>query len=385
MRLGMLSSLPPTACGIASFAAALSEGLGALGVDLVHVDAGCGTETAAFAALGAGTDEEIEVTVEALAECDAVIVQHEYGIFPGLDGSGVLDVVESIRAPVIVVAHTVLSEPTRRQHAILVELCAAATVVVVMTNVARDRLIQQYGVDETSVVVIPHGAAVDTDRRRTSDSDPTGVRMLTWGLLGPGKGIEWAIEAFARIELRTPAPQYVIAGSTHPNVKARDGERYRRSLEQLAVDLGVDDRVMFDDTYRTVAELGDMIAGADLIVLPYDSPDQVTSGVLVDAVAAGRPVLSTAFPHAVELLHGGGHRGAPAERRRSRRSDDRRSVRPSPGCPYGSGVPATRPIVVVAGRGASIRRRGLTRPRSPTGRIMTGPATARRPADRVSK
>ncbi len=40
-------------------------------------------------------------------------------------------------------------------------------------------------------------------------------------------------------------------------------------------------------------------------MLPYDSTDQVTSGVLVDAVAAGRPVVSTAFPHAVELLGSG--------------------------------------------------------------------------------
>ncbi len=61
----------------------------------------------------------------------------------------------------------------------------------------------------------------------------------------------------------------------------------------------------FDDTYRDLAALAELIRSADLVVLPYDSADQVTSGVLVDAVAAGRPVVSTAFPHAVELLASG--------------------------------------------------------------------------------
>ena len=63
--------------------------------------------------------------------------------------------------------------------------------------------------------------------------------------------------------------------------------------------------VTFDDTYRDLASLTELIRSADLVVLPYDSEDQVTSGVLVDAVAAGRPVVSTAFPHAVELLGSG--------------------------------------------------------------------------------
>src|SRR5690606_34804086 len=47
------------------------------------------------------------------------------------------------------------------------------------------------------------------------------------------------------------------------------------------------------------------VSSASLVVLPYDSRDQVTSGVLVDAIAAGRPVIATAFPHAVELLSDG--------------------------------------------------------------------------------
>jgi polysaccharide biosynthesis protein PslF len=128
---------------------------------------------------------------------------------------------------------------------------------------------------------------------------------LTWGLLGPGKGIEWAIDAMALMSDIRPRPTYVVAGATHPKVLARDGEAYRRMLVSRCWSAGVAPWVSFDDTYRDLETLTGLIDSADLVVLPYDSEDQVTSGVLVDAVAAGRPVVSTGFPHAVELLASG--------------------------------------------------------------------------------
>jgi glycosyltransferase involved in cell wall biosynthesis len=68
---------------------------------------------------------------------------------------------------------------------------------------------------------------------------------------------------------------------------------------------GVAPSVSFDATYRDLASLTRLVQDATVVVLPYDSQDQVTSGVLVDALAAGRPVVATAFPHAVELLSSG--------------------------------------------------------------------------------
>ena len=128
---------------------------------------------------------------------------------------------------------------------------------------------------------------------------------MTWGLLGPGKGIEWAIDAMATMSDVRPRPSYVVAGATHPKVLARDGETYRRMLIGRCWNSGVAPWVSFDDSYRDLASLTRLISSADLVVLPYDSEDQVTSGVLVDAVAGGRPVVATAFPHAVELLASG--------------------------------------------------------------------------------
>jgi len=310
----MLSTFPPTACGIATFAAALSAGLIAHGatVDVVR----CGTPAAledplVLQHLGDGSPARVAACIEVLNATDVVIVQHEYGIYNGVDGRSVLSLMAGVSVPIVMIAHTVVSEPSPTQRSVLEQACAMANVVVVMTETARQRLVAGFEVDGDKVIVIPHGAATPpasafavtpTDRTTRTDRRP---RLLTWGLLGPGKGIEWAIDAFAELDDLDPAPTYVIAGATHPKVREHAGESYRGMLVERARRSGSGASVSFDDSYRDLESLTDLIRSADLVVLPYDSADQVTSGVLVDAIAAGRPVVSTAFPHAVELLASG--------------------------------------------------------------------------------
>ena len=332
---GMLSTFPPTACGIATYAAALSAGLVTHGaaVDVVR----CGStprleDPLVVAALGRGTDAEVNAAVVALNATDVVIVQHEYGIYDGCYGDAVLGLMAAIDVPIVLIAHTVVSDPTPGQRSVLEHACALADVVVVMTDTARRRLLAGFSVDGDSVIVIPHGAAtppVSTQPTAGPTAGPasgptagpnSGItptasgptnrshrrpRILTWGLLGPGKGIEWAIDAFAELGDIHPAPTYTIAGATHPKVRERSGEAYREMLVDRAERSGAGSSVSFDDSYRDLESLTELIRSADLVVLPYDSADQVTSGVLVDAVAAGCPVVSTAFPHAVELLASG--------------------------------------------------------------------------------
>ena len=172
-----------------------------------------------------------------------------------------------------------------------------------MTDAARRRLRDHFDVDAGKVTTIPHGATMALGRRRLDPNDAP--MLLTWGLLGQGKGIEWAIDALAEIRDVRPRPQYVVAGRTHPKVLAFEGERYREMLVRRATDRGVAGSVTFDAAYRDLPSLTDLIQRASVVVLPYDSQDQVTSGVLVDAIAAGRPVIATAFPHAEELLSTG--------------------------------------------------------------------------------
>jgi len=129
--------------------------------------------------------------------------------------------------------------------------------------------------------------------------------MLTWGLLGPGKGVERVIDSMGALQGLRGNPRYLIAGRTHPKVLAHEGEAYREARAEQAQRLGVTGSVSFDATYRSTASLAALAQSAALVVLPYDSTEQVTSGVLVDAIASGRPVVATAFPHAVELLGSG--------------------------------------------------------------------------------
>ncbi len=328
-RIGFLSTYAPDLCGLATFTAALERELRRSGhaVDVVRVvdphdaehQAGsvaaehqAGSVAAEHQAGSVAAEHAIGVsasiheTADTFSRCDVVIVQHEYGIYGGPDGDEVLAVLDALalrRVPTIVVLHTVPAQPTPHQRFVLEAVVALATRAVVMTSAADDRLIENYAVDPVSIATIPHGAAtVGLDGARR---EPADARLLTWGLLGPGKGIEHAIDALTILGHQNLRPRYTVAGITHPKVFARDGDAYRNAMLQRAFAGGVSRWVRFDDAYRDVARLTRMIAGAAVVVLPYDSRDQVTSGVLVDAIAAGRPVVATAFPHAVELLSTG--------------------------------------------------------------------------------
>jgi len=303
--IGMLSTHPPTRCGLATFSSALSDGLRATGatVNTVRIADGSPTEDPGVVGeLTNGSAASVAATAELLNRCDLAIVQHEYGIYGGADGDEVVDILRALRIPSIVVAHTVLKDPTPHQRWVLETIAAEADQVVVMSPAASERLSAGYGVDRRKVAVIPHGAASATDFRVRRAGRPT---LLTWGLLGPGKGIERVIDAMPSLQGLPGRPRYVVAGRTHPKVLAAEGEAYRESLRERAQSLGVADAVTLDTGYLGSDSLRALIQSAAAVVLPYDSTDQVTSGVLVEAIANGRPVVATAFPHAVELLSSG--------------------------------------------------------------------------------
>ena len=308
MSLGILSTYPPTQCGLATFSRALVESLQTGGdevgvVRLVDADE---LPSVVGHAWVRGTRGGAEAAAAALDGYDVAVIQHEYGIFPGRDGEEVLSVVRALRVPVITVLHTVLVTPSDHQREILLELARYSDVLVTMTETARQRLVAHYAIDPAQVEVIPHGAAQFSADRGSSARGRAGRApvILTWGLLGEGKGIEWAIDAMRELADLRPRPEYWVVGETHPKVRAQHGEAYRDQLiERAGDDLGR--AVHFDDHYLTTAELHQRIHRADVVLLPYDSREQVTSGVLIEAVTAGKPVISTGFPHAVELLASG--------------------------------------------------------------------------------
>jgi len=302
---GILSTHPPTPCGIATFSAALSDGLAAKSatVSVVRIaDDEVSARDNVVGELVNGSPTSIAETAELLNQSDVAIIQHEYGIYGGPDGDEVVQIMDNLRVPSIVVAHTVLKDPTPQQHSVLERVMALADQVVVMSETAQHRLRDAFPLERHKVTTIPHGAGLPTTAALKRSARPI---ILTWGLIGPGKGIERVIDAMAVLKKLPGQPRYLIAGRTHPKVLAAEGEAYRDACLAQAQRLGVADSVSFDPMYRSPAALSTLILQASVVVLPYDSKDQVTSGVLVDSVATGRPIVATAFPHAVELLGSG--------------------------------------------------------------------------------
>ena len=318
---GFLSTYPPTQCGLATFTASLAVHVGSAAevgivrvVDRFQPD----PRPEVVHQLVTGAAGSVASAAEALDRFDVAVIQHEYGIYGGWDGEAVIGIMRRLHVPAIVVLHTVLTSPSAHQRSVLEAVVGDAAAVVVMTRTAQRRLVNGYRVEPERVVVIPHGAPTAWAGADIGPAEGAAT-ILTWGLLGPGKGIEWAIEAVASLQDLDPAPRYVVAGETHPRVLERDGDAYRDGLKARAAELGVEDRVEFDGRYLDQTSLRKLVASADVVVLPYDSKDQVTSGVLTEAVTCRRPVVATAFPHAVELLSGGAGIVVPrATRQRSR-------------------------------------------------------------------
>lgn len=310
VSIGFVSTYPPTVCGLATFTQSLRNSIAqargdhaGLGVLRLVDEIQEGLARDGVRLHRRDDPWSLRAGARILNSFDAVSVQHEFGIYGGADGREVLDLVGGLEVPVATTFHTVLADPTPHQRAIVEALAAASDRSVVMSATAADRLTRHHDVDPSRVRVIPHGA----DSRFAGPSLATADRplILTWGLIGPGKGLEVAIEACAGLGDLEPRPRYLIAGATHPNVRRLHGEAYREGLVDLVHRLGLDDIVEFDDRYLEAAELALLVRSADLVVLPYASVNQVTSGVLVEAISASKPVIATTFPHSVEVLSTG--------------------------------------------------------------------------------
>jgi glycosyltransferase involved in cell wall biosynthesis len=247
----------------------------------------------------------------ALGRCriDVVSVQHEFGIWGGDDGAAVLDFVGALAAPSVVTLHTVLRHPTRNQQRIMVELVGASAATVVMSRSAAVLLANVYGIDPGRVEVIPHGVPnlplVDPETMKPALGLAGRSVILSFGLLGHGKGYETVLEAMPAVVAAVPDVSYVVLGATHPNLLRFEGEAYRRSLEERVVRLGLTDHVRFEDRFVGRVELGRWLEAADIFVTAYPNLEQIASGTLAYALGAGRAIVSTPYAYASELLADG--------------------------------------------------------------------------------
>lgn len=308
-RLALVGTFPPTRCGIATFTASLAASLAAIGEQpptVVRVIEGVeAAPPAPPVTVAVDRPGWTEIAVRAVQGHDAVVLQHEFGIYGPDSGRAVVDLVRRAQAPVLTTLHTVSPHPSPRERQILEALAAASAFVVVLSESARAILCEHHRIDPSRVEVIPHGTdfppAAGQEGPVGSGRPGAGPSLLTWGLIGPGKGLDWALAALDILRRSHPAVHWTVAGQTHPKVLAHEGERYRHTLLERVRRLALGDHVTFLDRYLSRHHLHALALGADAVILPYESTEQTSSGVLVEAVRAGVPVVATKFPQAVEL------------------------------------------------------------------------------------
>jgi glycosyltransferase involved in cell wall biosynthesis len=322
-RVVMVSTYPPRRCGLAAFSydlrAALLSVRPGWRVDVVALDRDgieYGDEVLTVIDQASSQSHLDAAPVIAAAGTDVVVIEHEYGIFGGTDGRFVVDLATQLQrrgVPYLVTAHTVPAAPTPGQAATLRTLCAGAAAVTAFTPAARETLVDTGLMEAARVAVVAHGApAVLLDPAAADPPGPMLAETLrhlagdpvltTFGLIGPGKGLEQVIAALPMIVAGHPRVRYVIAGATHPEVLRTSGEAYRHGLTALARRSGVADHVVFVDAFLSEAELAHLLARTTIYLTPYRGMEQTSSGTLAFAIAAGCPVVSTPFQYAREML-----------------------------------------------------------------------------------
>ena len=317
-RIALIGNYLPRRCGIATFTTHVHQALCArypgTATDVYAMN-DRGNSYLYSPAVTATVDQDDPASYQRAAATilrrgtDLIWVQHEFGIFGGPAGEYILSILERVALPVIVTLHTVLAEPTAEQRAVMERLLRRATLVIVMAQRAEAILRATYAQQVGAVAVIPHGIPdrpyEEPRAARLRQGLEDRLSILTFGLLSPDKGIETMIRAMPAIIQACPEATYTIVGATHPHLIAHEGEAHRERLQALARTLGVADHLRWENRFLDEAELLERIAAADLYVTPYRNPAQITSGTLSYAAGLGKPIVSTPYVHARELLADG--------------------------------------------------------------------------------
>ncbi len=322
MRPLVIGTYPPRVCGIATFTADVVASLAGRagferpGVAAVVTDA---QELGSDVVAVIGHDDVASYREAAVVAngFDAVLLEHEFGIFGGPDGEMILDLVDALEVPLVVALHTVLPRPSSNQARIVRQICDRAASVMVFTATARRMVLEQHLVRASKLRVVPHGAPAELYAPRSAAAAKASLGVdgrpvvSTFGLLSSGKGIEVALEAMARVRDLVPDVAYVIAGRTHPEVVRTEGEKYRDGLKRLVRELDLEDNVIFLDRFLDLDDLACLLASTDVFCTPYLHGDQIVSGALTFAIAAGKPAVSTSLRYAEDLLSDGAGRLVP--------------------------------------------------------------------------
>jgi len=243
-----------------------------------------------------------------------VCIQHEFGLFGGAYGDYLIPFLEELEKPVVTTFHSILPGnpvPERHRKYVVRKICQNSAKVVSISGYGKEILMQKYGVPEEKIAVIPHGVPTIPFREEERAKAELGLKgkkvLSTFGLMSRRKGIHFVIKALPRIVEEHPEVLYLVIGETHPQVRKKEGERYRNYLKTLVKKYGLKENVKFENRYLALDEICKYLQATDVYVTPYYEPNQISSGTLAYAVGAGKACVSTPFLHAKDILrHGRG-------------------------------------------------------------------------------
>jgi len=312
-KITFLSTYPPRECGLATFTQDLVTAIDSQATMRTSV-------VAVINSLQGGYDCKVEDSIRQFkrsdyvklaqklndSDTDALIIEHEYGIYGGECGEYILDLVLNLTIPLVTTFHTILSEPNPKQRHIIKMLAEKSEKVIVMANNTKHLLQTMYKVAPEKIEVIPHGVPKRTLVPRDAMKHKYGFEnariISTFGLIAPGKGIEHAITAISKLAVKYKDILYLVLGQTHPCLLKEEGEAYRDKLTRLVDMYHINENVLFINKYLTQDEVINFLQLSDIYLTPYLGKDQAVSGTLAYAVGYGKAIVSTPYMYAKEML-----------------------------------------------------------------------------------
>lgn len=317
-NIAFLSTCPPRECGLATFTQDLIDAIDAIGIVNTNFIAVNNSKHREYSnkviyEINQNNQKDYAELAQKLnhSNIDLLVIEHEYGIYGGDHGDYILDLVNNIDIPVITTLHTILREPNDKQKLIIKTLGEKSAKIITMAKNTSELLKTIYGVSPHKIEVIHHGVPLKVVPTRESLKNQFGYDdkqlISTFGLLSPGKGIEYAIEAISKITTQNKNQSknlnknilYLILGQTHPDQK---NEAYREKLEALVIKHHLEENVKFVNKYLEKDEIIQYLQMSDIYMTPYLSKDQAVSGTLAYAVGYGRAIVSTPYLYAREML-----------------------------------------------------------------------------------
>lgn len=318
-KIILVSSYRPRECGIAAFGKDLSDSLQnynkGFDVEVIPVNEPGGEkrqyDKSIKLCISQNKKADYLKTAEYInnSDADALSLQHEYGLYGGKSGSYILALLKNIKKPIITTLHTITINPSKTEKTVLSSIAKYSDFLVVMADSAIPTLENVYNITSDKIIMIPHGVPnikfQGQEKAKRILNLENRLIVSTFGLIGRGKGIEYAIESLSDIKKTFSNILYLIIGKTHPNIIASEGEIYRNGLIKRIEELGLTDNVMFVNRYVNAEEYVNYLLATDIYLTPYPNLEQVTSGTLAYAMSAGRICVSTPYIYAQELLKDG--------------------------------------------------------------------------------